>query len=222
MSGITLITGSNGFLGSGIVRQALAGGLRIRASDIGAKSISSAVDYRQADLLDPAGLAGGLAGGETVIHAAGLAHVFGRTADSDARFDTVNRVGTGNTVRLAAEAGARRVVVFSSVSVYGESGRHGCAENAPCRPERPYALSKWRAARDAAEIARSHKLDMVILRLATLYGEGDPGNVGRLMRAIDRRRFVWLGNGSNRKRLVLRGDAATACLGAGRHITAGR
>jgi hypothetical protein len=39
---------------------------------------------------------------------------------------------------------------------------------------------------------------LTILRLATLYGEGDPGNVGRLMRALDRGRFLWIGDGSNR------------------------
>ena len=53
---------------------------------------------------------------------------------------------------------------------------------------------------------------LTILRLATLYGEGDPGNVGRLMRTLDRGRFLWIGDGSNRKSLLYKGDAARACL----------
>jgi nucleoside-diphosphate-sugar epimerase len=53
---------------------------------------------------------------------------------------------------------------------------------------------------------------LAILRLATLYGEGNPGNVGRLMRALDRGRFLWIGDGSNRKSLLYRGDAARACM----------
>ena len=36
---------------------------------------------------------------------------------------------------------------------------------------------------------------LTILRLATLYGEGDRGNVGRLMRTPDRGRFLWIGGG---------------------------
>jgi nucleoside-diphosphate-sugar epimerase len=55
-------------------------------------------------------------------------------------------------------------------------------------------------------------MDLTILRLATLYGEGDPGNVARLMRTIDRGSFIWIGNGSNRKSLLHREDAARACL----------
>ena len=53
---------------------------------------------------------------------------------------------------------------------------------------------------------------LTILRLATLYGEGDPGNVGRLMRKLDRGRFLWIGDGSNRKSLLYKGDAARACM----------
>jgi nucleoside-diphosphate-sugar epimerase len=50
------------------------------------------------------------------------------------------------------------------------------------------------------------------LRLATLYGEGDPGNVGRLIRTLDSGRFLWIGDGSNRKSLLYKGDAARACM----------
>ena len=53
---------------------------------------------------------------------------------------------------------------------------------------------------------------LTILRLATLYGEGDPGNVGRLMRTLDRERFLWIGNRRNRKSLLYKGDAARACM----------
>jgi nucleoside-diphosphate-sugar epimerase len=53
---------------------------------------------------------------------------------------------------------------------------------------------------------------LAILRLATLYGEGNPGNVGRLMRTLDRGRFLWIGDGSNRESLLYKGDAARACM----------
>lgn len=62
------------------------------------------------------------------------------------------------------------------------------------------------------EIAQASDMALTILRLATLYGEGDPGNVARLMRSIDRGRFIWIGNGSNRKSLLHREDAARASL----------
>jgi nucleoside-diphosphate-sugar epimerase len=85
-------------------------------------------------------------------------------------------------------------------------------ENTPCNPVGPYALSKYNAELRAIEIARQSGMALTILRLATLYGEGDPGNVGRLMRTLDRGRFLWIGDGSNRKSLLYRGDAARACM----------
>jgi nucleoside-diphosphate-sugar epimerase len=36
--------------------------------------------------------------------------------------------------------------------------------------------------------------------------------VGRLMRTLDRGRFLWIGDGSNRKSLLYKGDAARACM----------
>ena len=48
--------------------------------------------------------------------------------------------------------------------------------------------------------------------LAMKNGQGDPGNVGRLMRTLDRGRFLWIGDGSNRKSLLYKKDAARACI----------
>ncbi len=36
--------------------------------------------------------------------------------------------------------------------------------------------------------------------------------MGRLMRTLDRRRFLWIGDGSNRESLLYKGDAARACM----------
>jgi nucleoside-diphosphate-sugar epimerase len=57
-------------------------------------------------------------------------------------------------------------------------------------------------------------MNLTILRLATLYGEEDPGKVARLIRAIDRGHFIWVGSGENLKSLLHRDDAARACIAA--------
>jgi nucleoside-diphosphate-sugar epimerase len=85
-------------------------------------------------------------------------------------------------------------------------------ENSPCSPVGPYALSKYNAELRSIEIARESGIALTILRLATLYGEGDPGNVGRLIRKLDRGRFLWIGDGSNLKCLLYKEDAARACM----------
>ena len=54
----------------------------------------------------------------------------------------------------------------------------------------------------AIEIAGESGMALTILRLATLYGKGHPRNVGRLIRTLDRGRFLWIGDGGNRKSLL--------------------
>jgi nucleoside-diphosphate-sugar epimerase len=55
---------------------------------------------------------------------------------------------------------------------------------------------------------------LTILRFATIYGEGDRGNVAKLIGALDRGRFIWPGSGNNQKSLIYKEDAARACLRA--------
>jgi len=185
-------------------------GVRVRATHL-RNSLSREHDFQLADILNPSDLVPLMSGIHCVIHAAGLAHVFSSSKATAALFRAVNETGTLNVAEAAAQARVRHFVLISSVAVYGESASVR-EENSVCRPQGAYAESKWRAERHAIEIAKATGMRLTILRLATLYGEGDPGNVARLMRLIDRRRFVWIGDGSNRKSLIYREDAARACL----------
>ena len=90
----------------------------------------------------------------------------------------------------------------------------GVRDTVPCRPAGPYADSQWQAEQRASEIARGTDMMLTVLRMATAYGEDDPGNVVRLIRAIDRGRFVWIGAGTNKKSLIHREDVARACITA--------
>jgi len=206
-----LITGASGFLGSEIVRQALAANLPVVTTDKLPKAVTSDLNIYPADILNPASLKPIFRGVSGVIHSAGLAHIFNKSNAASAPFKLVNEIGTANSVRAAADAGVRHFVLISSVSVYGGS-RNGGAEDSGCWPQGPYAESKYNAEQRASEIAEASGMGLTILRLATLFGEGDPGNVARLMRTIDRGRFIWIGNGSNRKSLLHREDAARVCL----------
>ncbi len=209
-----LVTGATGFLGSEIVRQAVADHLPMRTTSRRMESIIPDVDYYPADILDLSSLNSIFRDVSLVIHAAGLAHIFDKAKADTASFKTINEQGTVNVTRLAAIAGVRHFVLISSVSVYGPFTQCMVDESASCHPKGPYAESKYQAEQRSIEIAQQFGMPLTILRLATLYGEGDPGNVGRLMRSLAKGRFLWIGDGRNRKSLLYRGDAARACLAA--------
>jgi nucleoside-diphosphate-sugar epimerase len=205
-----LVTGASGFLGSAIVRQLRAQRFRLRTSGRRILPTENLPNYMALDLRLPSSAGKLVEGINVVIHAAGLAHQHtpGRSLSNE--FFRVNTAGTETMVRAAAAAGCRRFVLVSSVSVYGD-GSPTKTEIDPCFPTSPYAQSKLKAEQVATELAASFSMELIVLRMATLYGENDPGNVGRLLQAIDRRRFFWIGSGKNYKSLVHVQDAANAC-----------
>jgi nucleoside-diphosphate-sugar epimerase len=202
-----LVTGGSGFLGRAIVGQLIRTGRTVRS--LQRHDTIGDVPAVLGDVRDPAAAAAAVRGVGIVIHAAGLAHVF-RDAAS-APFADINAHGTDVVARAAVAAGVQHFVHVSSVAVYGGSLGRGNEQSA-CVPAGPYALSKAEAERRVVEAAAGSGMRVTILRLATLYGEGDRGNVQRLLELIARGRFVWVGAGSNRKSLIHVDDAGRACV----------
>jgi nucleoside-diphosphate-sugar epimerase len=207
-----LITGAAGFLGAAIVAQAVESDLTVTTTDrIGSAKVSD-VPFTSADILNPNSMSKIFEGVDCVCHVAGLAHIFNKSEALIAPFHAVNVIGTDNVALAAVRAGVRNFILISSVSVYGPYTVGLFDENSSCHPVGPYAVSKYNSELRTIEIAQKSGMALTILRLATLYGEGDPGNVGRLMLTLDRGHFLWIGDGSNRKSLLYKGDAARACL----------
>ena len=139
---------------------------------------------------------------DAIIHSAGLAHQFGKTADED--FWNVNVNGTQNVARLAVNLQVKHFILISSVSVYENVLRETISidETFACNPKSIYARSKFESENVAREVCEANKIALTILRLATVIGENDRGNTARLIEAIDKKRFIWIGKGENRKSLI--------------------
>jgi nucleoside-diphosphate-sugar epimerase len=212
-----LVTGASGFVG-----RAIAARLAENAEVYGTCSrrlrspapAGSNGEPFPADITDPKDLASAVpaAAFDVVVHSAGLAHQFGGVPESD--FRLVNVLGTENVCHLAAARGAGHLILVSSAAVYGHHGAAEVDESQACRPSGAYALSKLDAEQAAISICRSNGIALTVFRPATVIGEGDPGNLNRLIRLIARGRFVWLGRGLNRKTLVPRSEVAAAVVAA--------
>ncbi len=221
-----LITGATGFVGRALVEKLGAekldaekpdagrsGAAELELYTCGKRENSDLPNYRAVDISSResvAALGREIGNIDCVIHSAGLAHQFGGAKEPDA-FERINVEGTRNIARMAAAAGCRKFILISSISVYGEDKPNPCGEEVECRPKGDYAVSKLRAESAAEEICREQNIDLAILRLATVYGEGDVGNVLRLIKLINAGRFFWAGKGNNSKSLIYNSDAARAC-----------
>jgi dTDP-L-rhamnose 4-epimerase len=135
-----LITGGAGFIGSAIVAAALDAGQQVRVldslrSDVhgGPPTLDPRVDFVHADVRDPDAVAAALDGVVTVCHQAakvGLGVDFSDAPD----YVSSNELGTAVLLAAMTAAGVSRLVLASSMVVYGEgayTGSSGVTRPAP-------------------------------------------------------------------------------------------
>ena len=127
-------------------------------------------------------------------------------------YERVNVEGARVVAEEAARAGVSRLVLFSTIAVYGAPGPEGADEDASPRPDSPYGQSKLRGEQAIAALHKSAGLGTSVLRVAAVYGPRVTGNYARLARAIEAGWFVPIGSGQNRRTLVHEADAAEAAL----------
>jgi nucleoside-diphosphate-sugar epimerase len=207
-----LITGANGFVGQAVATKFLAeeafevllcGGRK-------APGEFSPKNFFHLDLTDKNALAGVRAVGkiEALVHCAGLTPQSANAKAED--FWRINVRGTENASQLAGDLGAEHFVLISSVSVYGNYGRVEVDETFSCRPVGEYPQSKLEAEKVSVLACREKNIPLTILRLGTVIGEGDGGNVARLITIMDKGLFFFVGSGKNKKSLIYKKDVAEA------------
>ncbi len=137
-----LVTGGAGFVGSHVVGRLLADGTEVRVLDAllpvahgtraQSPSLETDAEFRCGDLRDADTVARALTGVDAVCHQAamvGLGLDIGDLPD----YVSCNDLGTAVLLRAMAAAGVRRLVLASSMVVYGE-GRYACARHGAVRP----------------------------------------------------------------------------------------
>lgn len=147
---------------------------------------------------------------EMVVHAAGKAHSMPKTEDERKQFHDVNVIGTSNLLKGLEKIGLPKQVVFiSSVSVYGQELGKDINEGHQLEAKDPYGLSKIRAEILVTEWCKKQDVVCTILRLPLLVGENPPGNLGAMIKAIDKGYYFNIGGGKARKSMVLAEDVAS-------------
>lgn len=145
-----------------------------------------------------------------VFHMAGLAHVVPRNEAQRQLFHTVNVEGTLRL--LAALERAPRLpesfVLASSVAVYGAEKGERLDETTPCNASDAYGRSKIEAEKAVLAWGARTGVRVGIVRLPLVVGANPPGNLGRMVRAIERGRYLRIGRGAARRSVVLATDVA--------------
>ena len=168
-----LVTGGAGFIGSHLVDAVLAAGADVVVLDDLSTGLRENVDERalliEGDVADAATVAAAVRGCDTVFHLAARGSVQ-RSIVQPLATDRTNVAGTLNVLAAAHEAGATRVVVSSSSSVYGGAGPLPTSEAQPPHPRTPYAVSKLAGEHYARVYTELHGMPTVSLRYFNVFG----------------------------------------------------
>ncbi|HLU66717.1 MAG TPA: NAD-dependent epimerase/dehydratase family protein [Kofleriaceae bacterium] len=194
----SLVTGASGFIGRRLVARLIEDDEWVRVLVLPGEDVRLGSEMLRADVTRPETLGGAMRGMRTVFH---LAAVVGDWGPEEV-FQAVNVDGTRNVLEAAARAGVERVVVVSSLAVYGwQLHTAVCDEERPReRGVGPYSRSKRAQEEVALELHRSGRVPVTIVRPGNVVGPGSAHWVDEPVRLLRAGRVLLVDGGD--------GDAA--------------
>lgn len=211
---IVAVTGASGGVGRALVRLLVEQGHTVRAAvrrpeqEILVESLGA--QPFQADLTAPGTLERLVEGADVVHH---LAAWMGAPAG---QAEAVNVEGTRAVARAAAAAGVKRLVLASTMAVYGPVTSGNVTEDRPLvSVGDPYADTKLRGEEAARSTLEGSGTELVVLRPTMIYGPASGSWTLAPVAAMRRGLPVLVGDGSHRVDVVYVDDVARAFAAAG-------
>lgn len=197
-----VVVGGSGFIGTRLVSRLMQQGHHVAIYDLVA-SAAHPENVVVGDVRDTDALTQALAGADCVIN---LAAEHRDDIRPESRYFDVNVNGAQSLVAAAERNSVSRIVFTSSAAVYGLD-QPDPDESAPIAPVNAYGKSKAEAENvyrrwSAADASRA----LLIVRPSVVFGEGNQGNVYRLIEQIRRHRLLMIGDGTNRKSIAYVGN----------------
>jgi nucleoside-diphosphate-sugar epimerase len=183
LSGITLVTGGAGFIGSHIAAALSAGGARVRILDDlstghreNLDEIGGDIDFVHGSVADENVLAKAVDNVELVFHEAAIPSV-PRSVEAPRNTHIASVDGTFSLLLAARDAGVKRVVYAASSSAYGDQPTLPKSEQMAPDPLSPYAVAKLVGEYYCRVFTRVYGLETVSLRYFNVFGpRQDPGS----------------------------------------------
>src|SRR5918993_888603 len=176
LSGIALVTGGAGFIGSHIASALAASGARVRIIDDlstgyreNIEEIAGDVDFIQGSVADEAALNRAIEGAELVFHEAAIPSV-PRSVENPRQTHIASVDSTFSLLVASQEKKVRRIVYAASSSAYGDQPTLPKVENMLPEPLSPYAVAKLVGEYYCQVFTRVYGLETVSLRYFNVFG----------------------------------------------------
>lgn len=214
-----LITGCSGFIGSRVAIRARQAGHEVVAS---ARSPSENLEQElrgsivALDVLRQIKL-GGNEHFDVIIHCATANDILSRNFEAGVALSVY---GTRNILEYAVENGIKQVMFTSTLQVYGTELNGVISEDTPVYCQSPYALNHFYGEELCRMYARTHGINITLLRPANVYGAPDVSTVQRdtlvpmcfVREAIQTGALTLRSSGRQQRNFVTTNEVADACL----------
>src|SRR5438270_1794843 len=196
LSGIALVTGGAGFIGSHVARALVEQGARVRIIDnLSTGYLENIAEIGEADFInasinDHDGLKRALEDVELVFHQAAIPSV-PRSVHHPVETHDASVNGTFSLLLAARDRKVRRVIYAASSSAYGDQPESPKHERMRPDPLSPYAVAKLVGEYYCQVFTRTYGLETVSLRYFNVFGpRQDPtsqysGVISRFIRALE-------------------------------------
>jgi nucleoside-diphosphate-sugar epimerase len=176
LTGIALVTGGAGFIGSHIASALASAGARVRIIDDlstgyreNLEEIRGEVDFIHASLAEEGPLRKALEGVELVFHEAAIPSV-PRSVENPRQTHIASVESTFSLLLASREKKVRRIVYAASSSAYGDQPTLPKIENMLPEPLSPYAVAKLVGEHYCQVFTRVYGLETVSLRYFNVFG----------------------------------------------------
>ncbi len=232
-----LVTGGAGFIGSHLCELLLSKGHQVVAFDnlssgrrgnLSCFSDRDGFNLIEGDLRDEASLDDAINGVDWVFHLAGKADIV-PSIEQPAEYFSTNVTGTFNVLESSRKHKVKRLVYAASSSSYGIPEQYPTSEEAPIRPQYPYALTKYMGEELVMHWAQVYGLPALSLRLFNVYGPRSrtTGAYGAvfgvfLAQKLNNKPLTVVGDGSQTRDFTFVTDVANAFLKAAESNVSGQ
>jgi UDP-glucose 4-epimerase len=222
-----IVTGGAGFIGSHMVDLLVDRGYSVavidnlatgRIENLAHHRREPRVDFQQMDMCSLTPDSRLFRGVDHVFHFGGIGDIV-PSIERPLEYMRANVNGTLAVLEASRHAGVRKVVYAASSSCYGLATELPTTEQAPIRPEYPYALSKHLGESAALHWAQVYRLPVISIRMFNVYGPrvrttGAYGAVFGVFLAqkLHGKPFTVVGDGTQRRDFVYVTDVARAYL----------